>query len=150
MLSACLAGERCRWDGGDNLVPALARLHALGLCVLVCPETMGGLPTPRVPCERRDGRVVARDGGDRTKAFTAGALEALRIARESDARLAVLKARSPSCGVGAVYDGSFSHVLAPGDGVFAAMLREEGLTLATEENFAEVMPELAGPDIDAS
>ncbi len=144
VLSACLAGRRCRWDGGDNLVPALARLHEQGRCLLVFPEVEGGLPVPRVPCERRGDRVMARDGRDCTREFTAGALVCLRRARESGARCAVLKARSPSCGVGRVYDGTFSHALCPGDGVFAAMLRAGGLPLATEEDFAGILSGLAG------
>lgn len=91
----------------------------------VCPEQLGGLPTPRVPSERRDGRVVSRAGEDVTDAFRRGAEEALRIARENGCRRALLKTNSPSCGSGTIYDGSFSGTLTGGYGVAAELLIHE-------------------------
>ena len=135
VVSACLTGCPCRYDGQSNTVPELARLHEQGLCLTVCPEVLGGLPIPRTPCEIRGQRVISRDGTDCTPQFVKGARLALRQALQQELRVAVLKARSPSCGAGAVYDGTFSHTLRQGDGLFAAMLRREGFALYNEENF---------------
>ena len=99
VVSACLAGEPCRYDGGCSPCPAVQRLIRAGQALPVCPETLGGLPTPRVPSEIRDGSVVAKDGTDVTDAFTRGAEEALRLAQENGCTAAILKARSPSCGL---------------------------------------------------
>lgn len=103
----------------------------------VCPEVLGGLPTPRVPSEIRGGRVVAKDGTDVTGAFTCGAEEALRLALENGCTAAILKARSPSCGSGEIYDGSFTGTRVPGEGVFARMARKAGLEIWSEETFTE-------------
>lgn len=138
LLSACLAGVPCRYDGGTNTVPALALLAARGEAIPVCPEVLGGLAVPRVPCERQpDGRVLDRDGADRSEAFARGARRALEICLAQGCDSAVLKARSPSCGAGVVYDGSFSHVCVPGDGVFAALLRARGIPVQTEEEYLQ-------------
>lgn len=133
LVSACLLGAACRYDGGSNPCPRLAAVAALAQLVPVCPEQLGGLPTPRAPAERVDGRVLTRDGADVTAAFHRGAEQARRLADFFGARYALLKARSPSCGAGAVYDGSFSGRLVPGDGVAARLLREAGLRVFTEE-----------------
>lgn len=137
LVSACLAGEPCRYDGKDNLVPALEELAARGEAIPVCPEVLGGLPTPRIPSERLpDGRVVNAEGEDVTEAFRRGAERALSLCRAHGCSRAVLKARSPSCGKGIIYDGTFSHTCVPGDGIFAALLRAEGIPVRTEEEFA--------------
>jgi Uncharacterized conserved protein len=136
LLSACLAGEPCRYDGRDNAVPALAELVRRGEAVPVCPEVLGGLPTPRVPSGRLpDGRVVNQRGEDVTGQFRLGAQRALAICRAHNCDCAVLKARSPSCGKGCIYDGSFTHTRVAGDGVFAALLREAGIPVLTEEEY---------------
>ena len=140
VVSGCLAGLSCRYDGGSNPCPEVMRLVAAGLAVPVCPESLSGLPVPRPPCEQvhdegenGDVRVVSRTGEDVTRAFTRGADRALAAALATGCREAILKARSPSCGVGQVYDGSFSHTLRPGDGLWAQRLRAAGFTLWTEE-----------------
>ena len=127
LISACLLGVNCRYDGGNNALPpeTLEMLRSRYELVPVCPEQLGGLPTPRVPSERRDGRVVSREGTDVTDAFRRGAKEALRIARETGCRRALLKTNSPSCGSGTIYDGSFSGRLVEGDGVAAERLKHE-------------------------
>ena len=136
LISACLAGELCRYDGGANTVSALTELAARGDAIPVCPEVLGGLPTPRIPSERLpDGRVVNAEGEDLTEAFRRGAERALEICRAGSCNCAVLKARSPSCGKGEIYDGSFTHTRVPGDGVFAALLRAEGIPILTEEEY---------------
>ena len=137
VVSACLAGEPCRYDGGCSPGPAVQRLIRAGQALPVCPETLGGLPTPRVPSEIRGGRVVAKDGTDVTDAFTRGAEEALRLAQENGCTAAILKARSPSCGSGEIYDGTFTGTRVPGEGVFARMAHEAGLEIWNEETFTE-------------
>ena len=137
VVSACLAGESCRYDGGCSPCPAVQALVRTGQALPVCPEVLGGLPTPRVPSEIRGGRVVAKDGTDVTGAFTCGAEEASRLALENGCTAAILKARSPSCGSGEIYDGSFTGTRVPGEGVFARMAREAGLEIWSEETFPE-------------
>lgn len=138
LISACLAGIPCRYDGGANTVPALAELAARGEAVPVCPEVLGGLPTPRTPSELLpDGRVVNAAGEDVTEAFRRGAEKALKICRAQDCSRAVLKARSPSCGRGTVYDGTFTHTRVPGSGVFATLLEAEGIQVLTEEEYMQ-------------
>ena len=133
LVSACLAGEPCRYDGLANTHPAVVRLVEQGRAVLVCPEVLGGLPTPREPMELCGGRVLGASGADATDAFHAGALLALEVAHQHGCTQAILKARSPSCGVGQVYDGSFTRRLVPGDGILAALLKAQGIAVCTEE-----------------
>jgi uncharacterized protein YbbK (DUF523 family) len=145
LVSACLAGRECRYDGSSNLDNWVARLLASGRAVLACPEVDGGLGTPRPPAEIVGGdgedvldgraRVVARTGTDVTDAYIAGAERALRTAVRAGATFAVLKARSPSCGAEGVYDGTFSRTLIDGEGVTAALLRRNGIQVVTEEDF---------------
>ena len=135
LISACLTGVNCKYDGGNNALPeeTLRALRERYRLVPVCPEVLGGLPVPRVPSERLDGRVLNRAGEDVTAAFSDGAGQALRIAREQGCRKALLKARSPSCGSGRIYDGSFSGRLIPGDGVTAELLRAAGFEQIVDE-----------------
>ena len=134
-VSGCLAGLPCRWDARSKPDPRVQRLVAQGLCVVVCPEVQGGLLPPRKPCEICRDRVVARDGTDCTQAYRRGAARALAMALAAGCTAALLKARSPSCGAGELYDGSFTKTLVPGDGVFAGLCRQQGLALFTEESF---------------
>ncbi|MBR0425104.1 MAG: DUF523 domain-containing protein [Clostridia bacterium] len=134
LVSACLAGFRCRYDAKIAIDETVAEWVRRGEAIPVCPELLGGLPCPRVPCERRaDGRVVASDGTDRTDAFTLGAEETLRIARLYGCERAVLKARSPSCGGNGIYDGTFTGTLTDGEGVTAALLRQNGIAVEVRE-----------------
>lgn len=135
LVSACLAGEHCRYDGGSNLIPAIAKLVEDGIAIPVCPEATGGLDTPRTPCELVKNRVINKDGLDCTEAFQSGALHVCRIAERLGVQKAVLKQRSPSCGCGKVYDGTFSGRLIKGDGIAAAMLKKSGLQITTEEDW---------------
>ena len=144
LVSACLAGRACRYDGAANPDDEVARLVAEGRAVLVCPEEDGGLGTPRPPAEIVGGdghdvldgtaKVVTRGGADVTDAYVKGARLALAAAREAGATEALLKARSPSCGRGAIYDGSFSRTIRTGDGVTVALLAREGVRIRTEED----------------
>ncbi len=135
IVSACLAGYRCRYDGKVNPDSQIVDLVKNGKAVPVCPEMMGGLPCPRVPAERTaDGRhVVMRDGTDVTEAFMRGASETLRIAELYGCDRAILKARSPSCGKGTVYDGTFSGTLKTGNGVTAELLMQHGVAVESKE-----------------
>ena len=134
LVSACLLGFPCKYSGGSNALPpekldALRRRYRL---IPVCPETAGGLSTPREPSERQGERVVSRDGRDVTAAFRKGASLTLRLAERYGAKSALLKDRSPSCGSGFVYDGSFSGKLIPGDGVTAELLKSRGIAVIGE------------------
>ena len=134
LLSACLAGVPCRYDGASKPVPELMNLVLRGEALLVCPEVLGGLPTPRIPCERQpDGRVLNEKGEDLSAQYRRGAERALAICKARGCSCAVLKARSPSCGKGEIYDGSFTHTRIPGDGIFAELLQANGIRVLTEE-----------------
>ena len=136
VVSACLAGEFCRYDGGSNAHPTVCELVERELALPICPEYLAGLPIPRPPCEQRQGRVVNCNGLDVTEAFQRGVELAMDLVRQYGCRRAVLKARSPSCGVGMVYDGSFRKQLIPGDGLWALQLRQAGIALGTEETLS--------------
>lgn len=133
LVSACLLGVSCKYDGGHNRNEQVTALKERFHLVPVCPEQLGGLPTPRIPSEIRDGRVFAKDGTDVTENFARGAHEALRLAQLAGCRCAVLKARSPSCGSGVIYDGTFSGTKTEGDGVTAALLKRQGIRVYTED-----------------
>lgn len=120
------------------LLDALPRLRL----VPVCPEILGGLPTPRTPSERQGERVVSKTGADVTAAYRKGAEEALRLARLFGCRKALLKERSPSCGRGQIYDGSFSGRLIPGDGVAARLLEQEGIAVFGESQLQQLLETL--------
>ena len=134
LVSACLMGFDCKYSGGNNALPpeTLEALRRSFRLIPVCPETAGGLPTPREPSERRGERVVSRDGRDVTAAFQKGAALTLRLAERYGAKRALLKCNSPSCGSGMIYDGSFSGKLVPGDGVTAELLKSQGISVVGE------------------
>lgn len=134
IVSACLAGMFCRYNGEAHGDPRVEDMVRRGEAVPFCPEAMGGLHTPRNPCEIRDDRVFDTEGKDCTEQFERGAAEGLRLARMYGCTEAVLKARSPSCGSGVIYDGSFTSTRIKGDGVFANLLKKHGFTVRTEED----------------
>ncbi len=136
LVSACLLGENCKYSGGNNRCPALLDwLEREGHeAVPVCPEQLGGLPTPRTPAEIVDGVVTDRDGRNVDAEFRRGAALALETARREGAELAVLQPRSPSCGARQVYDGSFSGRKIDGMGVFARLLSENGFRALEPED----------------
>ena len=134
LISECLLGVACRYDGRSVPLPAetLKKLMARYALVPVCPEQLGGLETPRNPSERRGSRVVMNTGADVTDQYTRGAAQALYLARQFGCTKALLKERSPSCGSGTIYDGSFTGTLTAGWGVTAEMLQDAGLTVYGE------------------
>ena len=146
LVSACLLGVYCRYNGERSQIPELQGLMERAELIPVCPETLGGLPTPRPPAERRGDRVVDCEGADVTQAYRRGAEETLRLARLFDARAALMKERSPSCGAGEIYDGSFAHVRVPGDGVAAQRLKESGVAVYGEGRIGELMEILKGEE----
>ncbi len=145
LVSACLAGEACRYDGCASAIPRLAALAEAGLALAVCPELEGGLSVPRPPCELRDGRVLTRDGRDLTAEFKAGAARVLDLALAGGIALAVLKENSPSCGSVMIHDGNFSGKLVPGRGIAAALLGDHGIQIRNEHDCEEALRPLIPP-----
>ena len=133
LVSACLLGECCAYDGGHRLCEAVKRLGERYELVSICPESVGGLPTPRVPSERSAERVISKNGIDVTEEYKRGAEAALALALSEKVAFAVLKAKSPSCGKGEIYDGSFTHKLVSGNGVTAELLLSRGIPVYTEK-----------------
>ena len=141
VISACLLGVRCRYDGGDSRHETAIRQEERHQLIPVCPEESGGLPTPRPPAEIVGGdgddvldgkaKVMTADGTDVTEAYVKGAHHALEVAQSNGATHVILKARSPSCGCGDIYDGTFSGTLTAGDGVTTALLKRHGITVTT-------------------
>lgn len=139
IVSACLLGVRCNHHGEANTDEAVIALRATHRVVPVCPESAGGLPTPRAEAQRQaDGTVRTADGRDVTTWYEHGAEHAVRLAEAVGATRAVLKARSPSCGCHEIYDGSFTRTLVGGEGVTAAALRAAGLEVVSEEDLSNV------------
>lgn len=136
LISACLLGVACRYDGRSKTHPLAAALGERHQLVPVCPEQLGGLPTPRTPSERRDRQVVMADGTDVTEQYRRGAQEALRLCRLFGCQAAILKERSPSCGAGAIYDGTFSGTLTEGWGITAELLQQNGIPVYGESQIA--------------
>lgn len=135
LISACLLGFDCKYNGGNNRMEdaAIAALRERFELIPVCPECCGGLPTPRTPAERLGDKVVSKTGADVSEQFKKGARVALGLARHFGIKAAILKANSPSCGSGTIYDGSFTGTLVPGDGVTAELLKKHGVRV-TDEN----------------
>lgn len=134
LISACLLGTNCKYSGDSNYnQKVIDIMKERGWePVPVCPEVLGGLPTPRIPAEIQGERVMTADGRDVTKEFIRGAELALRTAKENGCSLAILKERSPSCGCGRIYDGSFSKKVISGDGMTARLLKAAGLQVLGE------------------
>ncbi|MDO4662555.1 MAG: DUF523 domain-containing protein [Tissierellia bacterium] len=142
IISACLLGENCKYNGGNNLVDNLIKDFKDYNIIPICPEVMGGLDIPRKPCERLDNKVITIDNEDFTNYFYKGAYKALDIAKENNAKYAILKSKSPSCGKGYIYDGTFSHTLTENDGVCAQLFRENGIEIYTEKDYKNLLKKL--------
>ncbi len=137
LVSACLLGIPCRYDGRSVPSEEVIALGEKYCLVPICPEIYGGLETPRTPSERIGDRVMMRDGKDVTENYMRGARAALELCRLMNIKTAVLKAKSPSCGKGAIYDGSFSGTLTDRDGVTAEYLTRHGIKVLTENDIKE-------------
>ncbi|MCB2358791.1 DUF523 domain-containing protein [Clostridium estertheticum] len=148
IVSSCLCGINCRYDGSNNLDIRVLKLLKDGKALPVCPEQLGGLATPREPCEILNGNgldvidgkatIIGAKNNDVTSSFLKGAYETLKIAEEIGSTTAILKARSPSCGVSKIYDGTFSGTLMPGNGVTAELLLSKGIKVFTEEDLDDM------------
>jgi uncharacterized protein YbbK (DUF523 family) len=144
LISACLLGMRCTWSGNDNKNDRAIQLSRVETLIPVCPEQLGGLATPRAPQEIQAGtgddvldnecRVLNRNGKDVTSEFITGAEETLEIARQLNIKEFIARSRSPSCGCGQIYDGTFRDRLIEGDGVTTALLRRNGIRIIPEED----------------
>ena len=133
LISTCLLGCSCRYDGGTKPCASAIALKEKHQLIPVCGEQLGGLTTPRTPCERIGDKVMSIEGLDRTAAYRHGAEEALKLFDLFECDCAVLKARSPMCGSNVIYDGTFSGKFKPGDGMLAEMLKARGVKVYTED-----------------
>jgi uncharacterized protein YbbK (DUF523 family) len=140
IVSACLAGINCKYTGGNNRCQKVVDLVANGKAIPVCPEQLGGLTTPREPVESDGDKVVTKEGMDATIQFKKGAKEGLRIAKMVGCKKAILKAKSPSCGCGKIYDGTFTDTLIEGDGVFTKILKENGIEVTAMDKDPSTLP----------
>lgn len=135
IVSACLLGEKVRYDGTGKSVEGIIGLSGKYELIPVCPEVLGELPIPRPRAEIREGRVFTIDGRDVTHEFNSGAKKVLKLSLEIGATKAILKARSPSCGRGMIYDGTFKGILVEGNGIACELLLENGIEVFDENDF---------------
>lgn len=135
LISACLVGLNCKYNGKNNKNIKLIELMKEHDLVPVCPEQLGGLPTPRPGAQRRENKVITQEGKDVTKEYQRGAEEVLRLAKELGIKKAILKARSPSCGVDTIYDGTFTNTLIERDGVTAELLRKNRIQVVSSDEY---------------
>ena len=137
LVSACLLGESCRYDGKSKPCERVIALKDTYNLIPICPEVMGGLPTPRVPSEICGERVLMKDGRDVTENYNRGAQKALEIARQNACTVAILKEKSPSCGSGLIHNGLFDGGLVDGDGITTRLLKNEGIRVLGESEITE-------------
>lgn len=139
LISACLLGRNCKYNGGNNYTPLVEALKARYDLVPVCPECFGGLPIPHEPSERVGDKVLSKSGEDVTEPFRRGAEKTLAAAIQQGVTRAVLKERSPSCGSGSIYDGTFTGTVVPGNGVAAELLLSRGVVIYGESRIGELL-----------
>ena len=138
VVSKCLLGYPCRYDGRSVPCKAVIDLQNNHELIPICPEELGGLPTPRIPAERVGDRVIRQDGMDITAEYDLGAKLALTYAMENGCKLAILKSKSPSCGKGQIYDGTFSKTLKGGDGITVRLFESKGIQVINEKEAGEL------------
>lgn len=134
LCSACLLGINCRYDGSNNKNEKLIKLAQAEIIIPICPEQLGGLATPRPPAEKVEDSILTNSGADVSEAFRKGAEEALKIAKFFGVKEAILKQRSPSCGNGQIYNGTFSGKIINGDGVTTKLLKDNDIKVISEED----------------
>ena len=134
MVSACLLGRNCKYSGGNNRNEAVIRYLQDKEYIPVCPEVEAGMPVPRPPVEIRDGRVVSIEGKDLDAVYRKGVSKVMEILEKEDIGLAILKAKSPTCGVHEIYDGTFTGKKIPGQGILAQALQEAGIPIVDEKD----------------
>lgn len=133
LCSACLLGIECRYDGKSSLREGIIELAKREVLIPVCPEQLGGLPTPREAIELRDGKAITKSGKDITENLEKGARQVLKLAKLFGIKEAIMKQGSPSCGSGQIYDGTFSGRIIKGDGITTALLKKNGIRVTDEE-----------------
>lgn len=135
IVSACLCGEKTRYDGKISVSDNIKKLVDEGKAIMVCPEMLGGLKVPRLPCEIKNGRVINLTADDKTENFVEGAIKTLEIAQKYNIKKAILKEKSPSCGSKFIYDGNFSKNLIPGEGITTRLLRLNEIEVISDEDY---------------
>ncbi len=135
LVSACLIGENCKYNGGNNASPAILAFLKDKQVIPVCPELLAGMPAPRPPVEVNGNRVIRKNGEDVTDAYYSGVCKAMEIAAQQPVDLVILKSRSPTCGVGQRYDGTFTGTLVNQSGLFAQALQQAGYTVKSSDDF---------------
>ena len=139
LISACLAGDNVKYNGGNNLSPKIDALLEKYELIPFCPEVEGGLSIPRSPAERINGRVINQDGDDVTDAYLRGAELAFNICLYLEIKKVILKEKSPSCGSKIIYDGTFAHKEIPGMGITAEYLKEKGIEVYSEDDIDSLL-----------
>lgn len=138
-VSACLVGKNTKYDGGNNYNEYVIEYLKDKEVVLICPEVFGGLPTPRIPSEQLNDKVINSNNEDVTRQFVDGANEALKRLQQQNVNVVILKERSPSCGYKKIYDGTFSKTIIDGNGVFAKLAIENGFIIYTESDIENII-----------
>ncbi len=133
LISACLAGINCKYNGGNNKNEKIIKFIENNDVILICPEQLGGLKTPRVPAEIQNKTVITKDGIDVTKEYQKGAEEVLKLAKQFNIKKAILKSKSPSCGKNKIYDGTFSNNLINGNGITVELLKQNGIEVISSD-----------------
>ena len=139
LVSSCLLGKNCKYNGGNNNNENVKNLSKTYNIIEICPEVLGGLPTPRYPSEINGNKVINKIGEDVTSYFEKGASITLEIALKNNIKYAILKENSPSCGFGTIYDGSFSSNIINGNGIAADLLFKNSIVVLNENNFKEIL-----------
>lgn len=135
LVSACLLGENCKYNGGNNASPAILEFLKDKQVIPICPELLAGMPSPRPPVEIKDARVIRKNGEDVTDAYCSGVQKAMQRAAQQPIDLVILKSRSPTCGVGQRYDGTFTNTLVQQSGLFAEALLQAGYPVKSSDDF---------------
>ena len=138
-VSSCLLGINCKYNGKSNYNEDIIKLKEKYEIIPICPEVLGGLPTPRIPSEIINNKVINQEGTDVTLEYVTGANKALQILKENNIKIAILKTKSPSCGKGEIYDGSFSHTIIEGNGITAKLFLENDILVLNEYNFHQYL-----------
>lgn len=141
-ISSCLIGTNCTYKGNNHQIDILKQLVDSGLAIAICPEVLGGMSIPRDPCEIVGKQVISSQGEDKTEEYYKGAYRVLELLKKQDIKVALLKSKSPSCGKGAIYDGSFSHQLTNGNGITTKVLQENGIMVYNEDTVNEFLKEI--------
>lgn len=141
-ISSCLVGINCTYKGSNHYIPKLKKLVDEGKAITICPEVLGGMSIPRDPCEINGDMVISINQEEKTKEYYDGAYKSLEIIKKHNIEIVLLKAKSPSCGKGYIYDGSFSHRLVNGNGITTKVLEQNGIIVYNEDTIEEFLKEI--------